>query len=327
MNISKLLKRVLLSFMFHAADDDGGGPSLEAMFEARDGEDDDGSTHAAGGDNAAAGDELVLSGDENADEGEQGDGEDGGQDPVFEIPVGDGKTITKTQSELIAEASKYHGANRKFEEAAAIRKDAEAKLAQVPEREKQLGTVLEHYIRESQALMASQQPNWDALAAQNPNEYVRVRHQWEQRQAQLHEAMQVKQTLEQRNAEQQAASLQGRLTEATQKIVEAIPEWKDPAKAAEGAQAVGKYLETQGIPAEMQAQMDTAEVFLIARKAMLYDQAKAKQKAVQQGVRPAPRTERPGASQVPNRNQMAKANAGKAFKAAPSVNTLAAFFE
>lgn len=326
MNISKLLKRVLLSFMFHVTDGDGGGPSLEAMFEDRDGGGNEDGNGDGADDESVNGDELVLTGDDGAG-GEDEEGNGDGQEPVFEIPVGDGKTITKTQSELIAEASKYHGANRKFEEAAAIRKDAEQKLAQVPEREKQLGTVLEHYIRESQALLASQQPNWEALLAQDPNQYVRVRHQWEQRQAQLHEAMQVKQAIDQRNAEQQAASLQGRLSEAAQKIVEAIPAWKDPAKAAEGAQAVGKYLESQGIPAAMQAQMDTAEVFLIARKAMLYDQAMAKQKAVQQGVRTAPRTERPGASQVTPKNQLAKANAGKAFKANPTVNTLAAFFE
>lgn len=326
MNISKLLKRFLLSFMFHIDGDDGGGPSLEAMFEARDGEGLGEGDQATAGTEGGDGEELDLTGD-NADGDDQGNGEGDGQDPVFEIPVGDGKTITKTQSELIAEASKYHGANRKFEEAAAIRKDAETKLAQVPEREKQLGTVLEHYIRESQALMASQQPNWEALIAQGPQVYLQVRHQWEQRQAQLQQAMQVKQSLEQRDAEQQAVTLRGRLNEATQKIVEAIPAWKDPAKAAEGAQAVGKYLESQGIPAAVQAQMDSAEVFLIARKAMLYDQAMAKQKSVQNGVKQAPRTERPGASQVTPKNQLAKANAGKAFKANPTVNTLAAFFE
>lgn len=323
MNISKLLKRVLLSFMFHVGEDDGGGPSLEAMFEERDGggEQDDGQSAGAG--EGGADDELDLTGGEGA----EGDGEGDGQEPVFEIPVGDGKTITKTQSELIAEASKYHGANRKFEEAAAIRKDAEAKLAQVPEREKQLGTVLEHYIRESRALMAAQQPNWEALLAQDPAQYTRVRHAWEVQQSQLRQAQETKQLLDQRNAEQQAATLRGRISEEASKIVEAIPAWKDPAKAAEGAKAVGSYLESQGIPAEMQAQMDTAAVFLIARKAMLYDQALAKQKSVQNGVKQAPRTERPGASQVTPKNQLAKANAGKAFKANPSVNTLAAFFE
>lgn len=323
MNISRLLKRILLSFMFHVDDSDGGGPSLETMFEERDGDTlgdpDDGQASSA---TASDDEEVVI--DPNA--GEE-DGEQGEDEPVFEIPVGDGKTITKTQSELIAEASKYHGANLKFEEAAAIRKDAEAQMAQIPEREKQLGTVLEHYIRESQALMASQQPNWEALLAQDPQQYIRVRHQWEQQQSRLQEALQVKQTLDQRNAEAQAASLRGRLDDAKNRIVEAIPSWSDPAKAAEGAKAVGDYLASQGIPAEMQAQMDTAEVFLIARKAMLYDQAIARKKTAQQGVKPAPRVVRPGASQVTPRDQMAKANAGKAFKADPSVKTLAAFFE
>lgn len=71
MNISKLLKRVLLSFMFHAADDDGGGPSLEAMFEERDGggEQDDGQSAGAG--EGGADDELDLTGGEDI-EGDEG---------------------------------------------------------------------------------------------------------------------------------------------------------------------------------------------------------------------------------------------------------------
>lgn len=333
MKFSKLLARLFMMIVpFGIVDGDGGGGSdrsdLESMFAERDGESDD-----AGADDG----NDDVGGDGNADdELDLGDEDDGqqqntGDDPVFEIPVGDGKTIQKKQSELLAEASKYHGANQKFEEAAAIRKDAEAKLAQLPEREQQLGMVLQHYIQQSQALMP-QEPNWRQILLQDQqngtNNFQMLRLDWETRQRDLQQAMHTKQLLDQRNAEAQAVSLQGRLSEAATKIREAIPEWSDPKKAAEGAKAVGDYLSSQGIPAEMQSQMDTAEVFLIARKAMLYDQAIARRNAAQNGVKQAPRVERPGSRQVnPPRDQMAKANAGKAFKADPSVKTLAAFFE
>lgn len=332
MKFSKLLARLLMIVPFGIVDGDGGGggsdrADLESMFAERDGEDDgssdDGSGESVDGN---ADDELDL-GDE--DDGQQQNATD--DDPVFEIPVGDGKTVQKKQSELLAEASKYHGANQKFEEAAAIRKDAEAKLAQLPEREQQLGMVLQHYIQQSQALMP-QEPNWRQILLQDQqngtNNFQMLRLDWETRQRDLQQAMHTKQLLDQRNAEAQAVSLQGRLSEAATKIRAAIPEWTDPKKAAEGAKAVGDYLVSQGIPAEMQAQMDTAEVFLIARKAMLYDQAIAKRNATRNGTKEPPRVERPGSRQVnPPRDQMARANAGKAFKADPSVKTLAAFFE
>lgn len=324
MNITKLLKRFFMSFMFHAAEGEGGGGDLDlaGMFEQRDGGMDE-----SGGEIAGANGEVTDESELVLDPEEQDVDPDAEDDPVFEIPVGDGKTITKTQSELIAEASKYHGANKKFEEAAAIRKEAETLKAQLPEREKQLGTVLQHYIRESQAIMAAQQPNWEALLAQDPAEYTRVRHNWEQHQARLQEARGIQAQLDQRNAEAQAVTLQGRLSEERNKLIEAIPEWKDPAKAAEGAKAITTYLGQQGIPAEMLGTIDSAPVLLIARKAMLYDQAIARQKSTQQGVKTAQRVERPGASQVTPKRALAKANAAKAFNANPSVNTLASFFE
>ncbi|WP_261523544.1 response regulator receiver protein [Burkholderia multivorans] len=273
---------------------------------------------------AGEGEQLDLSGD--ADQHQNGDDPEG-DDPVFEIPVGDGQKVSKKLSELIADASKYHGANRKFEEAAAIRKDAEQKLAQLPEREKQLGIVLEHYIRAHEALMAEQQPNWERLLAENPTEYVRARHAWEARQRQMLEARQVQEVLAQRNAEAEAVSKRRRLDEAQTKLIQANPTWADPKKAEEGARAIDQYLESQGIPANVRSNIDSAEVLLIAQKAMLYDQAIARQKAAQQGGnQPVPRVARPGPARTTTKTQQARANAEKAFAADPSEKTLANFF-
>ncbi|KVM70127.1 response regulator receiver protein [Burkholderia ubonensis] len=306
---------------------------LAAGFESLEGDDehDDGARAGGQGNGGAESpadeaDELDLLGD-----GEQHQSDDenvNDEDPVFDVPVGDGKKVSKKLSELIADASKYHGANRKFEEAAAIRKDAEEKLAQMPEREKQLGTVLEHYIRAHEALMTEQQPNWERLLTENPTEYVRARHVWEARQRQLLEARQVQSVLAQRNAEAEAVSKQRRLGEAHTKLVQANPTWADPKKAEEGARAIDSYLESQGIPAGIRGNIDSAEVLLIAQKAMLYDQAIARQKAAQQGGnQPIPRVARPGPARTTTRTQQARANAEKAFAANPSEKTLAAFFE
>ncbi|KVL90957.1 hypothetical protein [Burkholderia stagnalis] len=303
---------------------------LAADFEALDGDgehDDALADDLAGGTEtpAGGGDQLDLP---DSDEQDHIDDDSDGDDPVFEVPVGDGQKVSKKLSELIADASKYHGANRKFEEAAAIRKDAEQKLAQLPEREKQLGTVLEHYIRAHEALMAEQQPNWERLLTENPTEYVRARHAWEDRQRQMLEARQVQQVLAQRNAEAETASKQRRLDEAHTKLVQANPTWADPKKAEEGARAIDSYLESQGIPENLRATIDSASVLLIAQKAMLYDQAIARRRAAQQGGnQPVPRVARPGPARTTTRTQQARANAEKAFAANPSERTLAAFFE
>jgi len=262
----------------------------------------------------------------------------------------DGKEVAMTFGDLKAGAQKYEAANKRFEEAAQIRKEYTDKSQTLVQREQQLGQVLEHYIRESSTLMQSQQPDWAKLIAEEPQRYLVERHNWELKQQQLAQAAQIQANLQRQQAEQNAVSARQRAEEAKQQLVAAIPDWRDPQKLAAGAKQIDEYLATQGIPPEMVAQIDTAGVVLIARKAMLYDQAIAKQQAArrqggarpvgqqqqtpvgQQRQQPQVRVERPGAARsvaqtAASQQNLAKANVQKRFDANPSVDTLAGFFE
>jgi hypothetical protein len=272
--------------------------------------------------------ELDLSEDDGAEGDEEGESQD--EDPEVELKI-DGETKKVKLSELKADAQKYHAANKKFEEAAAIRKEAEAVKARIPEQEKQLNNVLTHYIQQSQALM-QQEPNWRELLAYDQangtQHYNLTRLDWEAKQRDVMQAQQAKQLLDQREAEARTASNQQRLAEERVKLQEAVPEWKDPVKAAEGAKAIGSYLKQQGIPDELLGSLDSASVVLIARKAMLYDQAVAKRQQAQTTTRNVQVVEKPAVSaNVTPKSQVQRMNAGKAFKANPSVDTLSAFFE
>ena len=257
----------------------------------------------------------------------------------------DGKEVEKTYAEVVANAQKYEGAEKRFQEADTIRKDAEAKLAVLPQREQQLNQVLEYYIAQSQQFVLKE-PDWNKLLEENPTEYVRTRHAWDQRIAELKQAEGIKAELAKKQSEAEAASRQQRLVSEQNALLDAIPEWRDPQKAKEGSSAVMKYIADAGIPEEMLMDIDHHQVIVIARKAMLYDQAIAKQKAVkanngrapvqQNAVQQAPqrkvvRVERPGAgtpvANAEGRSQLRKANATKAFNKAPSVDTLANLFE
>lgn len=257
--------------------------------------------------------------------------------------VVDGKEVTKTIGEMKADAQKYEGANKRFEEAAALRKQYEGAAQQYTERATQLENVLGHYIQQSQKMMQEQQPNWPKLLAENPQQYLVERHNWEIRQGEVIRAQQQAQELQRHNAEQQAASAKQRVEQERGKLVSAIPDWADPMKAAEGARAIDLYLHQQGVPPELRTQIDDANVLLIARKAMLYDAAIAKQKAARtakgsvavqsDGTTPqrTTRVERPGAGKgvqtATQRTQAQRANAAKAFDSNPSVDTLATYFQ
>lgn len=260
----------------------------------------------------------------------------------------DGEEVEYTFGDLKAGVQKAQAADKRFEEAAAIRKEYVEKSANLTTREGQLEQVLTHYIGQSQALMQAQEPNWAELIASDPQKYLTERHNWEIKQAQLNEARQIQANVARQQAEQQAASQAQRVGEERVKLQAAIPEWADPKKAAEGARALDQYLADQGVPQELRGSIDSAEVLVIARKAMLYDQAVAAAKArkgakapvvpaaTQQGKpivsRPVQgRVERPGAATAAqtaaSRQNLSRANAEKTFKANPSVDTLAGFFE
>jgi hypothetical protein len=258
----------------------------------------------------------------------------------------DGKDVEYTFADLKAKAQLAEGAHKRFDEAAAIRKEYTEKAAGLQTREQQLGQVLQYYINQTQEFM-QQEPNWADLIQNDPQKYLTERHNWEVRQAKLNEARQVQANLQRHQAEQAAASAHQRVEEAKRALLTAIPEWADPKKAAEGARAIDAYLHEQGIAPEMRAAIDSAQVLLVARKAMLYDQAVAAAKArkaaggqqvrgqaqpvqTQRQVRQV-RVERPGAATAAqtaaSRQNLSRANAAKAFNANPSVDTLATFFE
>lgn len=269
--------------------------------------------------------ELIL------DDGEQEhvdveESEVDSDDPVFEIDVGDGNKVSKKHSELLADAASYHNAKASIEEAQTLKAQYEKHNQTIPENEARLGQVLAHYIQQSTALMQSQEPNWDALIQEDPTQYIRVRHAWEAQQNQIMQAQQMQAMINQRQSEADAVVHSARLQEESDKILKAIPEWSDSVKRTSGIKEISSYLESNGLPSALVNTIDSANVLLIARKAMLYDKAITRQQQVQSGVKPVQRVERPGAAQVVNKPAMSRAMAEKAFKAKPSVDSLAAFF-
>lgn len=259
----------------------------------------------------------------------------------------DGKEVDYTFGDLKAGAQKYDAANKRFEEAAAIRKEYTEKAQGLGQREQQLGQVLNHYIQQSEQIMRETQPNWEKLIAEDPQQYLVARHNWELKQRQVNEARQVQANLQAQQQATHAASANQRAIQARDDLIKAIPEFSDPQKLAAGARQIDQYLSDAGISGDMRSAIDSAEVLVIARKAMLYDQAIAKQKAARvaggtrtqaqqaqpqvQQRRNTGRVERPGAATATptaaTRNNVARANATKAFNANPTVDTLASFFE
>lgn len=218
---------------------------------------------------------------------------------TFVIKV-DGEERNLTKAELIAEAQKSAAANKRFEEAAALRKQAEAERAPLQQERAQLKQVLDTFVPQMQALMQAEQPNWEDLIATNPQEYLRQRHMWEARSAQLQQAQAAQAYLTQQQQVEAAQQAQVRIDEEGRKLRDAIPEWKDDTKYAAGARAIVDYLTSTGFDAQELNGINDHRLLIVADKARKYDElVKQQTQAAQKVNKLPPKVEKPGTGVKP----------------------------
>lgn len=140
--------------------------------------------------------------------------------------------------------------------------------------------------------------NWTELAQSDPMQYLSLHHQYQEakeaHQTQLQTLNQLQQQAQQTAAEQQAQ----RLAQEAQAMRQAIPEWKDQARATAEMAELKQFLARTGFgEQEIDSVADHRQV-AIARKAMLYDKLMAQGK--QKVAAAPPPTAKPGSTAKPN---------------------------
>lgn len=290
MNISKLLKSLFRSLMFFAVEDGAG---------AADGNNGDAPEHDDDVMNLLTG---IVDGVQ--DEAEDGDADGDEPNPqeaqtaaanerTYKIKV-DGEERTLTESELIAAAQKAEAASKRFEEAANLRKQAEPELQAAKVERQQLKQALDVYIPQLTQLLQLNQPD-PQLINTDPQEYMRQNYAYQARVAELQNAQAAQAELTRREQFEQSQQMQARAAEEQQKLLDVLPEWKDPAKAKDEASAVDGYLQKAGFSEQERNGIADHRVIVVARKAMLYDQLMQQQaQATQRVEKLPPRVEKPG---------------------------------
>lgn len=222
-------------------------------------------------------------------------------------------------------------------EAAAAKAKAEAakEVEQAREQAKGVQTLaqqLEGFLPEAVATFQQRwgEPDWEATIRQYGAEEAAVlRARYDKEQAQLQQLNTQTQT-----ARQQAH--QAYMVEQFQVLAtldpELAPDAKDPSKGADKRQEVSKYLLDQGVAPGAIAQISASEL-IMARKAMLWDQAEAARKVppkpAQQSANPQRRpTPKPGArpagSAAASPQTQGRTSAQNAFNAKPSIDNAVA---
>ena len=214
-------------------------------------------------------------------------------EPRFEVKI-DGEVKFVTEGELKAAYQKSQASAKRFEEAATLRKQYEAQAQEVQQRQAQLEQALNYYAQQLQS-QTQEQPDWESLIKDNPQEYLRQKHLFEQRQSQLQQAQAAQAYLMQQRQAEEAAQQEAFLAEQAERLLNLIPDWKNQETAKAERQELRKYLSDAGFEDEVIQNVRDARAVNLMRKAMLYDKLVSKQEPTLKKVAKAPpRVERPG---------------------------------
>lgn len=234
------------------------------------------------------------------------------EEPAYTLKLKvDGKEEERTfkRSELTDRLQKAEAAQKRFEEAAAVRKAAESEGRAAAQERAQLAQALQHFTRQ---LQSSAPPEPDpSLLNSDPVEYLRQQHQYQQHFQQAQQATAAQAHLMRQEQAAQEQWYRAHLDEQSAALVKAIPEWADAEKAKAGKEGVKKALASFGFRDEEIGSIADSRVVALAHKAAQLDSVRAELAALKDATAkaqndlnsrlrglPPVRTERPGRAET-----------------------------
>jgi len=208
----------------------------------------------------------------------------------------DGKDVVVDEGELLKGYSRQQDYTKKTMELSAQRQQVDQVAAQIQSERAQYQNQL-NQLTAALGEQLSRAPDWEALLENDPVEYLKQQHLYQQRQAAYQGARQEQARTEQQTQAQNAQAMQQMLANEAEQLLANLPTWKDNAKAASEKTAIAKHLVERGYSAEQVSQLTDHKTVILAREAMLYRQMMAKAKETVKTVEKLPpRMEKPGVS-------------------------------
>jgi hypothetical protein len=243
---------------------------------------------------------------EESDEDSDEDSEEPEADPTYTVKV-DGEEIEVPLKEALAGYSRTQDYTRKTQKLAEERKAHEAETAAVRAERKtyadQLGK-LETALKE----IAPEEPDWDKLRKENPDEYLLTKDAWETHRKHLAAVADARQKADEKVTADKQAEFQTYIADEQKALLGAMPEWADEAKFREGYGSLREYAMAQGFSGQDFDSITNHKVVVMLQKAMKFDAASKKIPAMKKASAPAIK---PGAAKPPKqqgkKNQLSRA--------------------
>ena len=234
--------------------------------------------------------------DESSDEQSESDEDTQEEDKpsTFTIKV-DGKEVEVTLDELQKGYSRTQDYTRKTQLVAEMRKQTEAELTAIRAEREQYAQLL-GALSEQVKAAAEPQIDWDRLYRDDPIEYVRQREVMRENREKAAAIQSEQQRLAEISQQEQMQQLQAHKAKQSQALLEAIPTWKDPAKAKAEKTMLIEFGQKMGFTPQELGNIYDHRVVLALRKAALYDQMQAKRQGIKPVTNNGPKPAKPGAA-------------------------------
>jgi len=218
------------------------------------------------------------------------------EQPRYRVKVS-GEEVEVSLDELLNGYSRTADYQKKTQSLAEQRKSVEAERIKIDEAAKTRETYAQR-LQVIEQLLQQQDQGQDlaSLKSEDPIAYAVAMAEKMERDKQLQAVQMEKQRVQQEQQSHQQALLQQHIKQEQQKLVEAIPEFKDEVKAEVVRRDIRNYAKSIGFSDQELSQVYDSRAVQTLYKAMQYEKLMANKGAATKKVATAPKTFRPGTS-------------------------------
>ena len=184
-------------------------------------------------------DEDIEEAEEEVELDEQESFEEEEQPNVYSVKI-DGQEQEVTLQELQQGYSRQKDYTRKTQELSQQRKDFEAQQAELVKKDAIYKELLPRMEQTLEGEL-SNEPDWKSLYESDPIAYVREKDVWNEKKEKFKAVQAEQQRLQQEHLTGQQAEIQKAVEVGNQRLLEAVPEWKDADVALKEKQSIAKY--------------------------------------------------------------------------------------
>lgn len=198
---------------------------------------------------------------------------------TFKVKV-DGEEVEVTEDDLVNGYSRTADYTRKTQALAEQRKAFEAEQQAVLQERAEYAKVLSQ-LQAQLSQATAQEPDWDALYDQDPIEASKLERKWKAYKEQQSAVRAEQDRIAEQERGEQIKRLRTQVMSEQEKILEAIPEWKDETKAREGKAKLVAYGKSLGFSDDELNAVYDSRMVRILKDAAAYAELKARKTTVQ----------------------------------------------